>query len=310
MSASVFAGAFFYGCSASNDEEHFEEEISDTTSESSAIIADTVLNVGTVFNQETAILLEKYFTEDIIEDLEAFLLDYSEMTTYKDFQSIYDQGKEIGIAMSNSINQAKTTYLKKYKSENTYYDPVAAMDDDWAKLEKPIKPFMISCAVECTEIEMGYDLKYLAKSAKKTSGTMDDDFVEVAQLINEQFYGFLYSSKGKWFRFTWDLGGVSLAGEGIFLDAIAVISAFEKNHDGFKKEIAEYKEWMLSDIVNDCSFEYSKEEAVEEFQSIMKLDFFTENEKDFIKSKIREMQSEDLPDHYQFNCKDGDCVFG
>ncbi|MEX1001014.1 MAG: hypothetical protein WDZ35_02780 [Crocinitomicaceae bacterium] len=299
--------------SAENDLPTHEIEPTQSDDTLSGIItdSDTTVKPGTYksFDAELADIMHKYFKPELVRELDDHLLEFNEVKTDKDFEASFDSGISIGKAMANSLNNAETEYLQKEKSKSEYYDPVGAMpDNEKAAMDKAISPIFISCAVECSEVDLAYNFEGLQELADATTGEMDDEFIEIAQSIDKYSFGFLYKGMGSWIEQTWDLGGASRLGNGEMINLIEKISGFEAKYDGFEKHIADYRKRMLEGLLYTGSFWLSKEEVIDEYRQIMQMDFFSTEQLKQIEETLEKLQNP--PDYWQFDCQTGDCQFG
>jgi len=190
---------------------------------------------------------------------------------------------------SNGLRDTMNALLE-IKS-NRYQDPHASVEGlGW--LEEAMPGYSLSVAAEGTIFYLFQDYREWLNKAKKVDGTVDDDFFNLCVAINpldsvEHFFPV-------WFLQTWDYGGYSELGKGIHKEMLDKMDAQLTTSKEFEKEINEYKDALIWDIVNQHSpYWQSKEKIIEEIDAIIESNFKILTKNDKIALKTRRKQFED-----------------
>lgn len=252
--------------------------------------------------------LANYFTQVLVDRIDKYISAYNTLSTTEEFEKNYHEGMAIFLEMEIQLNDPKTEYMiAKSKEEEDWYpvDILSEIEDFNGRLG----PIEFSCAAECTALDFLFDLTVLREKAKGTEGDGDDHFMNLV-ISMEGDYGYAaYPGFKSWFNQTWDLGGSSDIGNETLLGCIQSCQKFEKNYpDLFKNEIAEIHINFVDALVYGYIYSYDQETILGEYDKILKLNFFTSNEKKQIKTHYEEIKTGAEP--FQFMCETGDCTYG
>jgi hypothetical protein len=274
--------------------------------------ADSVVAAHVSFSEEETLLLEKYFEPVLLAKLDNYVAGYDALATAADFEKNYNEGMALFAELYEALTVPKTGYLKaKFEElgqEDENFYPVDLLSE-YDGLNGMLGPVMISCAAECTDLDFLYDLEAMLEKAKATSGNADEDFMELVLYIENNTAGYAaYPGFKVWYVQTWDYGGYSMLGNGVFTDAVKRTMAFEKEHNLFAAQIAAIHGDFINSLTWDTSFGLSKEDVLKEFDALMKTGFFTKEEKEVLKESREKIQNG--AEGYQFDCETGDCSYG
>jgi hypothetical protein len=260
------------------------------------------------FTEDETLMLEKYFEPALLAKLDQYVGAYDGLATAQDFEKNYRDGKALFQELYDALVTPKTNYLKELAAEEEYWMPVTILEE-LEQMNGLIGPIQISCAAECTDLDFLFDLEELKQKTLSTTGNADDDFIDLVMFIEDGQYGYAgYPGFKVWYVQTWDYGGYTMLGNGVFSDAVKRTEQFENKHDLFADELKAIHEDFVNSLTWDGTFGLSKEQVLEEFATLLKKDFFTKEEKTLLKESFEKIKTE--TEGYQFGCETGDCTFG
>lgn len=302
---SIFLFALLISCQTSTTEEGGtqKEFITDAPPE----IVDSVETPETlILRDSTKTELKKYFSEELIQKIENYFVEYNMVNSDTAFQKIYDSGVELCKELALSFQDPQTAYLKDLMSQDEY--ELYYLHGEMEELNGQLGPIYITCVAECSEMDFCFDLNSLNKKAISTNGSADDDFVDILLFVESDFGYAGYFDFKVWTKQYWDYGGSNLLGRGVMLDAIRRTKIFKETHTLFASQIEIVHQDFLHELTTAHSFEYTKEEVLAEIDKIIDLKYF---ESDALKAILKQYDLiEAGGENFQFNCSTGECQFG
>lgn len=303
--ASFILVALFSRCGSGSESEIGTQK--EFTTES-APEEDTLVIPAVGITAEIRLELEKYFSTDLCVKIENYVSDFDTLSSDAAFQNNYREGRNISDEMTEQLNKPVTSYLKKLAKGKEYWYPVDEIFGDLEIFSDQLGPLVISCVAECTEIDMTYDLLKMQRKAQETLGNADDDFMKLLVSIDGEFgYAGCVGFKS-WFNQTWDLGGSSLLGDGQLLSIIKATIQYKKNHKLFNEELKLLKSDYLDALSWGSSYQFTPEKILVEFEAILALDYFTNEELVEINELYERIKNRDTS--FQFDCENQDCSYG
>ena len=265
-------------------------------------------SVGSAISEALKVELADYYSAAVIEEINRFLTHYNNAKTDTDFEAMYHEGKELMQLMYDKLYEPETDYLLKVSADYEYWSPIEILYE-LQDFNGHLGPLEISCVAECTEIDFLFDLQKMLEKAKQTTGSADDDFLELVIAI-EGDYGYAgYPGFKSWFNQTWDYGGSSLIGDETLLDCINMYRKFKEKSNLFTAEMDLIYSDFVDALVYEKTFHYTQETVLGEYEKILQIKklFKPEDEQ-----KIKEARKaiEIGGDTYQFDCENSDCSFG
>ncbi len=299
-------------CGSENEQgEQLEFQTTDTEpSEDTISVENDSLfnNPYNAFTDDAAKGFSKYFSPELMSELDAYLLDYNTIKTDDEFQVNYTLGIEMFTKMYQAFYEPKTKYLLDLKEESEWWSPVDVVLEELYELEGEMGPIVFSCVAECTEMDFIYDLSLLEEKAASTNGNADDDFIALS-IFNDGEYGCSSCWSWKsWFEPTWDLGGSSLLGEGILLESIEMHMDFNTKYKGYEIHMERMYDTYMNELSWAQSYMHSREEVLKELNDIIEIGLFSGVDLEKIletKAKI-----EDEKSGVEFDCETGNCSYG
>lgn len=211
-------------------------------------------------NQLLEIRLNSFFGKAITNDLHSYRKAYYSANTSEDFSKLFKMGKQLRDTMVTILEQ-------KIEVMNTAENQLP--DLFW--IEEAMPGYETALVAEGTVYYLFQNLKDFQKITNKTSGSEDDDFLNLLLKVHaadsiEYFYP-------AWFLQTWDYGGHSLLGQGIHLDILQTADITLKKSNMFIAEIIKIKEDIVNDIVGtDISYWEPAENIRKELDDILAAD--------------------------------------
>ncbi|UKN00089.1 hypothetical protein K6119_10105 [Paracrocinitomix mangrovi] len=297
---------------ASNKDDHQNSNLtSESDPDTSDLSVDELIDSNVIDSNNE--LFSKYFGEKLIAKIDNYMSTYESLQTAKEFEKCYDQGKDLFKDLFDAYYNPQTEYMKKLKKDNEneygFYDPVNILDNEFFDMTGKMGPIVFTCVAECTEIDFTYDQEKLLEKAKLTEGNDDELFLEYATEI----YGPNWTSGSfewpVWYVQTWDYGGSSKIGDGTLKKYIKKHQELESKLNLFSVKMKYIKDHMLEELSHVGSYMKSKEMVLKEYDEILEMDFFNEEEKTKIRDARAKLEGE-TEDYIQFNCESGDCSYG
>lgn len=298
----------FSSCGNSNESDSGtqKEFITESAPEVDTVASVEIEPIGV--SEEIHVELEKYFSADLCLKIENYVSDFDTLSTDNAFQNNYRQGRKISDQMTEQLNKPVTPYLKKLAKGKEYWYPIDEIFDELEIFSGKLGPIVITCVAECSEIDLTYDIIKLQDKSYETLGKADDDFMDLVFSIDgERGYAGCVGFKS-WFKQTWDLGGNSLLGDGKLLSIIKSTIQFKKNHKLFSEELKLLKADYQDALSWGSSFQYTPEKILEEFDAILALKYFTNEELVEINEMYERIKNRDTS--IQFDCENQDCSYG
>ena len=257
---------------------------------------------------EQSLLMEKYFEPVLLDRIDEYVHAYNSIETAQDFEKNYRDGKALFNELYDALGTPKTSYLQELAAKEEYWDPIAILDE-LQQMNGLIGPVEISCAAECTDLDFYFDLAKMAEKAKVSADKADDDFMALVIFIEGSEYGYAgYPGFKTWYVQTWDYGGYSMLGNGVFSEAVERVMKFEKNHALFQDEMVLFRRDFVQSLVWELTYGLSRDKVLNEFDDLLGSGYFTDEEKAEIKTVYEKIKSGD--ETLQFDCETGDCVYG
>lgn len=281
-----------------------EESPNDSTTTENESIDN---NNFAVLETETVVELEKFFSPTLVERIDQFAKSFENSKTDEEFEANYHEGEEIFKLMDQAFESPETEYLKDLKLNALDWNPVSYCLEDLHVLDGKVGPIVFSCNREQTLLEFVFDLDMLKEKALETEGFADDDFIDLVIAVEGKSYG-IAGSHGfnAWFIQTYENGGTSKLGEGILFDCVQKAKDFKKMHSQFGPEMELLHQEFLSEMVYGKWYMHSQEKVLQEFEDILGLDYFTDDELKQIKKFKKELEKgKDI----EFGCEDGHCLY-
>ena len=272
-------------------------------------LAPTFTSFSWEIKAEDKQILEKFYSAKTINEIDLYLDAFEAVKTDDEFEKNYRKGLDLLDTLYSRFYQFETQYIRELKEKEAYFDPTYTCLPDLEPLNGKLGPIMFSCVAECTEMDFNFDKGVLKDKAVSTKGTADDEILDLAIFIDNGEWGKIADWDFKvWFQQTWDYGGHSLIGEGQMTAAINRIQAYEKKYDGYRDELKKYKEMMLNDLSEWWTFMYTKDKVMDEFDAILRTEYFNQEETQKILDHIKAMNE---PDSLaEFDCKNKSCRAG
>ncbi|MBK7130904.1 MAG: hypothetical protein IPH66_16300 [Crocinitomicaceae bacterium] len=250
--------------------------------------------------------LQKYFDDETLTEIESFIEEFDTVKTDTAFKAVYDKGLVLFHKMYDAVTEPQTNYLKEAMTDDGigFYTVI----EDLNKMNGLLAPLYFSCVAECSDYDFSFDLLALQNKSLETSGKQDDDFMELLLMIEDRAYGYVgYGDFKAWHIQYTDISGSTRLGDGILLNIITKMQEIKPRIPLFKKEFQRMHEEVL-DVLNSIHiYEFSPEEVQAEYTKILRLNYFTGDEKASIEKCRDELKANQ--DSYQFNCKDGGCSY-
>lgn len=274
----------------------------------SAPESDSVVVLYDAFNEQINQKLANYFSPQLLADLNLYVHHFREMKTETEFEANYREGMELFTRMDEELYNPVTDYLINLSKDYEYWEPAEVILDDLQKMNGQIGPIDFSCTAECTTLDYTYSMESLNEKSKLTSGKADDDFIKLLTYI-EGPYGYAgYPGFKIWFEQTWDLGGMSLLGDGSMLEALQQLINLQKSTKLFADEIELIKQDALNDLAYGFIYKFSPEAVLKEYDDILELNLFSGKDLESIQKQYNAIKTGG--EGFQFNCENGDCAFG
>jgi len=273
----------------------------------SSAASDSETAIYGAFSEELTEQLKNYFSPEMISRLDQYVLNFNQMTTDADFEKNYADGEKLLLDLFNELEAPKTEYLLGLMAENEYWSAMEVLDE-LREFNGQFGPIEISCVAECTQLDFLFDLKVMSEKAKTTTGKADDDFMDLVVFIEGDYGTATYVGGFKsWEIQMNDYNGHSLIGGGILPEAINKWIQFDKTYKSFPVYMTSIRKDFVAGLSWGFIYGYSKEKVVEEYDQILALNYFTEEELKGIKIQYNEIKkgSKEL----QFNCETEDCDY-
>lgn len=233
--------------------------------------------------------LGAYFTSQQIKNIQNYKVSFDKASTAKELADVYKKSITLSEDLNRKIGNIDSPDIEKYK---------------W--MNKSVPGMQLVYGAEA--LSMSFDSNYgefLAK-AKKTPQASDDNFFN---LMNE-IYGESNSFYPKWFVMTWDLGGYSLLGKGYHIKTLNKINMTMQKSPEFAKEIKEVKDLLLADILHSGNYATPKSFVITEINQIINDKYLTNNQKNELKNRIKQLNKPSKDEVLQFNCEKAECAYG
>lgn len=247
-----------------------------------------------------------FFTDSTAAFVSDFVSSIKTIETDEDFQHLYHEGKVVLNLLQQECDYPQTSYHKSlYKSES---DPIYAALDQLDDFNGKVGPIYFSCTAECTEFDLVFDLKYLFEVATRTKGKADDAFMQLLIAVDgDQGYAGHFDFKA-WDVQYWDYGGSNVLGDGTITRILKQLMKYKKGFRLFHEEIEMIHTEIAEMLASRHSYEYSLDEVLKEYEIILRLNYFNNQELDAIQRQFEHLKTN--TSEYQFNCKQGGCSFG
>ncbi|PLX10442.1 MAG: hypothetical protein C0594_05030, partial [Marinilabiliales bacterium] len=193
---------FLFACNQNSGEasverkdslKHAEQGIIDTSI--TEAVANTIQPNIEAFDEETRTVLQKFFSDSSIDELETCVFGFADVKTDAEFAELYKRT----CLIREKISQ-EPSLLENYDG---YW-----VSEELTKLDEKIPFIVATCVAECTEFDYTFNLKEFMDVAKETSGDADDKYFDVLIMACGDYGGQDYN----WLNFferTWDYGGGS-----------------------------------------------------------------------------------------------------
>lgn len=296
-------GSIVISCSGNEQEITGEQKEFSTES---APVQDSLLPAVPLISDSLHQELQKYFDDEILTRIESLVEEFDTIKTDTSFKAVYDKGISLFNNMYDAVTEPQTTYLKEALADDGigFY----AVMDDMNELNGLLAPLYFSCVAECSDYDFSFDLDALKNKSLETIGKQDDDFVELLLMIEDRPFGYAgYGDFKAWHVQYTDISGSIRLGDGIVLNIITKMQAIKPRVQLFKKEFERMHEEILDVLTSKHLYEFSPEEVQAEYTKILRLNYYTGEEKTSIEKCRDELKANQ--DNYQFNCKDGGCSF-
>jgi len=270
------------------------------------VLVDSIALPVIVIADSTKTELKKYFSTDLIQEIENYFVEYNAANSDTAFQNIYDSGVDLCKTLALSFQDPQTHYLKDLMSQDEY--ELYYLHGEMELLNGQLGPIYITCVAECSEMDFCFDLNSLSEKAISTNGKADDDFVEILLFV-EGDYGYArYFDFKVWTKQYVDYAGSNLLGKGIMLEVVKRTKLFKEKHELFSKQIQMVHEDFFEELTTAHGFEYSKEEVLAEIDKIINLKYFDSDDLKVILKQYELIEAGG--EYFQFNCSTGECSFG
>lgn len=151
-------------------------------------------------------------------------------------------------------------------------------------LEAVLPGYEEALVAEGTAYDFFTDWKQWAPIARRTTGTADDDYVELMFALYRDSMENYFPA---YFLQTWDYGGDSELGAGIHFRILDKMNKALALSDLFAPEINAHKEELLEDILSGNSYWLKKEPILEELDAILDAEFGILTEADIARLRKR-----------------------
>lgn len=219
--------------------------------------------------------LKSFFGNTITDESHSYRKAYYSAKTSEDFSKVYKTGEQLRDKM--------VTILEK-KIDVTQLDYEKLPDLFW--VEESIPGYETALVAEGTIYYLLKNFKTFQKTANKTSGKEDDDFIELNIKVHESdSIEYFFPA---WFLQTWDYGGHSLLGQGVHLSILTLADKNLKKSDMFLDETIKIKNEILDDIAGkEITYWEPAAKAKKELDDILKanLSILTSEDKILIETR-------------------------
>lgn len=227
--------------------------------------------------------LEMLLGANNVKRLTVYRESYNNVKSAPSFASVYKNG----LRLRDTIVAMLETKIEP--------EPDNGMPDlFW--LDQIVPGYLPQLVAEGTAYYLFADYRTFLRLAKQTTGTEDDEFVNVClAAFPEDSIEYFYPA---WKIQTWDYGGHSLLGKGKHNEILDKLDKLLKKSDLFAEEI----DAMKRDILNDMTDTYvtyweERDKIIEEIDAIIKADYDLLSEEDKIALETRKMQFENLEEN-------------
>lgn len=216
-----------------------------------------------------------FFGDGMVQAIDNYKVAYAQANTSEKFANMYTYGLGLRDKMVQVLQKKAHT-----DSENP-------ADMRW--LDKLLPGYTHARVAEGTAYYLFADYRQLAAKAKQTTGTEDDQLMDLYLTIfpsaKEGFFP-------AWIEQTWDYGGKSLLGSGIHKKVLDKLDALALSSELFTPILTSIKQQIIEDISNPkTQFSETLSKRKQEIQAILDAGYsiLTEKDKQTLANVLKKM---------------------
>jgi hypothetical protein len=213
-------------------------------------------------SQERLALLQSFFSDEGIAQIQRFEADLRSVATEEDFLNVY------------------------YAVDSLEYPNLPDTLDaiyPFVNADLGIPGVINSCEAECTEPSFDRDMDTFVAAAAKTRSDVDDAFIRLVSDFGGSFYGY-----GTYFTQTWDYGGYSNFGTGVHARLLEQIASLQARTGLFLEDLERARNTLFDDMAgyNVC-FGASRQSIKSELLTVRAMDWLSPDESAAVDLRLR-----------------------